>query len=345
MTSRSDPYKILGVSQAASAEDIKKAYRNLAVKYHPDRNKDDSAAEEKFKEVASAYDILGNENRRAEYDAGPDLNSFNFSDSSGFGFDFEDIFGDLFGARPQHRRQSQKGRNINIDLQVDFESAVFGCDQRIKVPRRAECSGCQGTGKGSKSSTQQCPTCAGAGHIKTQQGFMSIATTCNQCSGTGTVIKNPCSECHGLGRVDVTQEFVLKIPAGIDSGHKLCVAGMGEPGIRGGNPGDMIIRIIVQESSKFRRDGCDVHSNIFVSFTDAILGRKVSVDTLYGSEDILIPTGTQPGAALRIRSSGIPRLNHTSMGDHYIHVKIKIPQKISAEQRLLLEKFDALTVS
>jgi molecular chaperone DnaJ len=345
MTMKTDLYEILGVSRSTSPEDIKKAYRKLAVKYHPDKNKDNPEAENKFKEVAAAYEILGDKNRRAEYDAAPDLSSFGFGTEE-FGFDFADVFSDLFGhgQRRTHRR-SQKGRNINVDLQIDFESSVFGCDQKVEIPRRADCPTCNATGVGDESTIHHCAPCAGTGHIKTRQGFMSIATTCTSCGGSGKIIRNPCVECNGMGNVNMTQSFTLKIPAGIDTGHKLRVDAMGEPGVRGGQSGDMIIRIIVKESKEFRRDGCDVHSNVFVSFIDAILGRQISVNTLYGTENIRVPAGTQPGAVLRIRSSGVPRLNHTAMGDHHVHVKIKVPKDITPEQKELLEKFDALSKS
>jgi molecular chaperone DnaJ len=303
--------------------------------------------------VSAAYEILGDKNRRAEYDVGPDLSSFGFGSGPDpgfgpeeFGFDFADVFGDLFGnRRPKTRPRTQKGRNINVDLQIDFESSVFGCDQKVEIPRRADCPTCNATGIGDESTIHHCAPCAGSGHIKTRQGFMSIATTCTSCGGSGKTIRNPCVECNGIGHINVSQAFTLKVPAGIDTGHKLRVDGMGEPGIRGGRPGDMIIRILVKESKEFRRDGCDVHSNIFVSFIDAILGRQISVNTLYGAENIRVPAGTQPGAVLRIRSSGVPRLNHTAMGDHYVHVKIRVPKDITPEQKELLEKFDVLNKS
>ena len=345
-----DPYKVLGISKDASADDIKKAYRKLAMKYHPDRNKDNPGAEEKFKEVSSAYGVLSDPQRRAQYDSGPNLGGFGFGSDFGFqseefGFDFADIFGDLFGAthRRGGRRKSQKGRNINFDLHLGFEDAAYGCDQKIEIPRKASCAQCSGTGASAGSTIHSCNVCSGAGRIKTQQGFMTVVTECNSCGGTGKTVKDPCTGCAGTGRVNVSEEIVIKIPAGVDTGHKLKIDRMGEPGIRGGPPGDMIIRIVVKDSNKFRREGCDVHSNIFVTFTDAVLGKQIPVETLHGTEKIVIPPGTQPGAVFRIRSSGIPRLNHTSIGDHYVHVKIKTPKNITKEQRALLEKFDELS--
>lgn len=346
---KSDPYKILGVPQSATQEEIKKAYRKLAIQHHPDKNGDNPDAADKFKEISSAHEIIGDKQRRAEYDA---RGSFNFGGHPG-GMDINDIFGDVFGGfgdifgrKTTHGAQprDRKGRNINVDLQVSFETAAFGCNREVEVPKVAPCSTCSGTGAKPGSQIESCRKCGGSGHLMTQQGFMSITTTCPECLGSGRVVGNPCGDCRGSGQTEVRESFMLEVPPGVNTGTKIRVVGRGESGVGAGPPGDMIVRIIVRESDKFRREGYNVHSTITIPFTKASLGGKETVETLHGKEDIKIPPGLQPGTALRISNSGIPMLNHMGVGDHYVHVKVQIPSKMTQEQKDLLRKFEELCV-
>lgn len=347
----SDPYKVLGVSSDAPQDEIKKAYRKLAVKYHPDKNKDSAEASEKFKEISGAYEILGCEEKRAEYDA---RGSFSFGGGSrataeGFNFDmFSDVFGgfgDLFGRRTTQGAQPQnkKGRNINVDLHVSFETAAFGCKRTVEVPRPSDCLTCNGSGADPGTRQENCSNCGGSGHIMTRQGHMSITTSCPHCHGIGRLITDPCRDCNGSGQTQNVDSFMLEIPPGVDTGTKLCVSGKGDPGMGSAPHGDMIVRITVLDSDKFRREGYDVHSNIAIPFTTACLGGESSVETLHGTETIKIPPGVQPNSVLRIPSSGIPMLNHIGAGDHYVHVKVRIPKTLTEEKRSLLEKFMSLS--
>lgn len=346
----SNPYATLGVSPDASQEEIKKAYRKLAVKYHPDKNKDNVEATDKFKEISAAYEILGDTTKRAEYDA---RGSFDFGFGSpppGFDFDiFGDVFGgfgEMFGRKTSQgaRPRNQKGRNINIDLQISFETAVFGGQRTIEVPKKSHCRPCAGSGAKPGSDQETCKDCGGSGHLMIRQGFMSVTTTCPKCRGFGKIASDPCIDCHGSGKVDSVDSFGLDIPPGVDTGVKLRIVGRGEEGLGNAPPGDMIIRIVVNESNKFRRDGYDVHSNVTISLTKACLGGEEMVETLHGNETLKIPSGIQPGTVLRIASTGIPMLNHMGVGDHYVHVKVQIPKSLTEEQRELLENLEKLQV-
>jgi molecular chaperone DnaJ len=341
-----DPYEVLGVGREASQEEIKKAYRKLALKYHPDRNPGDKSAEERFKEASAAYQIVGDPERRAQFDR---FGHAAFDQQSGFGgFDFSagfedlfsDIFGDFFGAgRGRSRGRSRRGEDLRYDLEIQFEEAAFGCEKRVAVPRWKGCEACAGRGAKSGTAPRTCPSCRGSGQMRFQQGFFSIAKTCTQCGGEGSIIADPCETCGGGGRVRVTQNLNLKVPPGIDNGSRLKLRGEGEAGLAGGPSGDLYVIISVAEHPLFTRQGKDIVCELPVSFTQVALGAELEVPTLEDKAKLKIPAGTQTGAVFRLKGKGIPDLQGYGRGDELVRVHVDVPRKLSARQRELLEEY------
>jgi len=357
-----DYYEMLGISPNASSEDIKKAYRRLAVKYHPDKNRDNSKeAEEKFKEVSEAYKILSDGEKRKIYDqyghaglqadlgaggggfTGSDFDPFTIfneffgqrSSSGGGGGIFDNLFGGRTGVR-----EGQPGSDLRYNLEITFKEAAFGTEKEIQVPRYETCSNCRGSGVKSGSSPQTCPSCGGTGSIAVSQGFFSMSRTCTQCHGRGTIIKDPCKECRGSGRVRRTRRVKVKIPAGIDNGSHLRLAGQGEAGLRGGPTGDLYITIRVRPHPIFKREGDTVICEIPITFTRAALGGEIRVPTLNGRARLKVPPGTQTNKIFRLRKMGIPHLHSSGRGDQWVKVIIETPVNLSAEQKQLLKRFE-----
>lgn len=355
-----DYYEILGISRDASPEEIKKAYRKLAIKYHPDRNPDNSKeAEEKFKEVSEAYKILSDPEKRQIYDqyghAGLEAEVGAGAGFGGFGFDpfkiFEevfgresfggDIFGDFFGHRAR-ARQAQPGSDLHYTLEISFEEAVFGTEKEIRANRYEPCSSCRGSGIRPGSGSQTCPTCRGTGYVSVSQSFFSISRTCTQCQGKGTIIRDPCRQCRGTGRIRTTRKIKVKIPAGIDHGAHLRLGGQGEAGLRGGPPGDLYVSLRVKPHPIFERDGNNIICEVPISFAQAALGGKVSVPTLNGKVKLTIPPGTQTNKIFRLRGKGIPYLHSPNRGDQWVKVVVETPVHLSEQQKELLRKLDEL---
>ena len=351
---QSDYYEVLGVSRSASPEEIKKAYRRLAMQWHPDRNPDDKkSAEENFKKAAEAYSILSDPQKRVQYDR---FGHAGVSGTGGFGgFDptifseFSDIlgdffgFGDFFGAGTQRRRtRAQRGNDLRYDLTIGFEEAVFGTKTRIKIPHSQTCSVCGGSGAKAGTQAVPCRTCGGRGAVRYQQAFLTISRTCSACSGTGQVLDDPCKNCRGEGRVRGEKTLSVNVPAGVDSGSRLRIVGEGEAGLQGGPPGDLYVFVHVQDHPIFERDGDDLVCTIPASFAQAALGATIEIPTLDGNETLTIPQGTQTGARFRIRGKGVPHLNGHGRGDLHVFVRVTTPTRLSKEQRRLLEELAAL---
>lgn len=345
-----DYYEVLGVERGASTQEIKSAYRKLAVQFHPDRNSGDKAAEEKFKEAAEAYSVLSDSQKRAQYDrfghASVGNTGFGGFDPDIFA-DFSDIlgdffgFGDLFGGSRRRRGQAQRGADLRYDLEVDFEDAVFGTKAKIKVPQARPCQKCRGTGADPEAGTAVCTTCGGHGQVRFQQGFFAISRTCSTCQGTGRIIKKPCDECKGTGRIQKEKVLELRIPAGVEHGSRLRVPGEGEAGFGGGPAGDLYVIISVREHPFFKRQGDDVYCEIPVSITQAALGAEIKVPTLEGDHRLRVAAGTQSGTLFRLRGKGVASVNGTGRGDQVIRVLVRTPTKLNQRQRELLEALAA----
>ena len=353
-----DYYEVLGVDKSASADDIKKAYRKLAMKYHPDRNPGDKSAEEKFKEVGEAYEVLSDADKRSRYDsygfAGVDPN-FNPNAGGGFGggfggagFDFGDIFGDFFGGGASSRSASQnaprRGENVMARLELTFEEAAFGCEKEVSAPRIENCPTCHGTGS-ADGKIETCSRCHGTGQEQVVQSFMGMrmqtATTCSQCGGRGKIIKTPCGTCKGKGKVRKNNRVKVTVPAGIDNGQTLRVRSEGCVGANGGPNGDLLVEVRVRAHETFVRDGYDVRCAVPISFTQAALGAEIQVPTLEGNVPYTIPEGTQTGKEFVIRDKGIPELNNSRRrGDLRFTVVVETPTKLTREQKELLRKLD-----
>jgi len=345
-----DYYEILGVDRNASKQQIKTAYRKKAVENHPDRNKGDKEAEERFKEAAEAYSVLSDDDKRAHYDrfghaASPGNGAGGFSgfDPETFG-DFSDIlgdffgFGDIFGGGRSRRSRSSKGNDLRYDLTVEFEEAVFGFSPKIKVRKAEVCKDCNGSGADPAHGTETCSACGGQGQIRFQQGFFTVSRTCSSCQGKGKVIKSPCKSCHGSGRVQKEKVLEVKIPAGVESGNRLRVAGEGEPGTNGGPPGDLYVFISVKPHPFFKREGDHIYCEIPITITQAALGTVVQVPTLQGKEKLRIPEGTQSGTTFRFRGRGVNSLSGRGKGDQHVKVIVRTPTKLNEKQRKLLQE-------
>lgn len=350
-----DYYEILGVAKNASDEDIKKAYRKLAMKYHPDRNPDSKGAEEKFKEAKEAYEMLSDPGKREAYDryghAGvdPNMGGGGFGAGAGgfggFSDAFGDIFGDIFGQGARGGRggpQVYRGADLRYNLEITLEQAAHGFDTTIRVPSWSECDTCHGSGAKPGTSPATCTTCGGQGQVRMQQGFFSIQQTCPKCHGTGKIIPNPCPSCSGAGRIKRNKTLEVKIPAGIDDGMRIRSSGNGEPGMNGGPPGDLYVEIRIKPHQVFQRDGDDLHCEIPVSFAKAALGGEVEVPTLNGKASFTLPEGTQSGKTFRLRGKGIKGVRSGYAGDLFCHVVVETPVKLTDRQKELLQEFEQL---
>jgi molecular chaperone DnaJ len=347
-----DYYEILGVDRGASQQEVKSAYRKLAVKYHPDRNPGDGGSEELFKEAAEAYSVLSDPSKRQQYDrfghAGVGGGGFGGFDPDIFS-DFSDIlgdffgFGDVFGSSSRRRRsqQAHRGADLRYDLAVDFEDAVFGTKVKIKVPRAKPCKTCQGTGADPKHGPAVCSTCAGRGQVRFQQGFFTISRTCGHCRGTGRIIKEPCADCRGQGRIQQEKVLEIGIPGGVETGSRLRISGEGEAGFNGGPPGDLYVVISVHEHPTFERQGDDIFCEVPVSITQAALGADIMVPTLEGEQRLRVPEGTQTGAVFRLRGKGVTNVNGMGRGDQLVRVVVSTPTRLTRRQRELLEELAA----
>jgi len=359
MSTKRDYYEILGVERTATAAELKSAYRKLAHQHHPDKNPDDKAAEDKFKEVSEAYAVLSDEQKRTVYDrfghagfggGGGGAEGFPFG-PGGFGAGFgggnlNDIFGDIFGevfgkAGRRERQPRNRGADLRYNLELAFEEAAFGCETRVKLPRPKRCERCGGSGsKTGKES--RCPACDGAGEQRFQQGFFAVSRTCSRCGGRGAVLADPCELCHGDGRVEGDAELTLRVPPGLDNGARIRLTGEGEPGPRGGPPGDLYVVVQVRDHPLFAREDQNVLCEIPISFTQAALGAQIDVPTLDGKVKMKIPAATQSGRIFRLKEKGIPSPNGHRRGDQLVKVTVETPTQLTREQRELLERFAQL---
>ena len=347
-----DYYEVLGVARGANEQEIKSAYRKLALQFHPDRNPDDPEAEEKFKEASEAYAVLVDGQKRAAYDrfghAGLGSSGFGGFDPSAFQ-DFSDIFsdlfgfGDIFGGGGRRRTRAQRGADLREDITIAFEEAVFGAEHEVKIRRHETCDVCAGSGAAPGKAVTTCRTCGGAGQARYQQGFLTIARTCPTCKGTGQVISDPCEKCHGHGRVVHQRTMPVRIPAGVEDGTRMRFGGQGESGTFGGPPGDLYVVLHVKEHPLFEREGNDLYCAVPISFTQAVLGAEIKIPTLDGEHTLRVPEGTQSGTAFRVRHKGVPVLNGHGKGDLFVEVRIQTPNKLNKRQRELLEELHKLS--
>ena len=349
--SKRDYYEILAVSRTATDQEVKSAYRRLAVKYHPDKNPNDASAEEKFKEAAEAYSVLSDPEQRKRYDrfghAGVSSSAAGAGSWGAPGFGgIEDILGDLFGfgdvfggGRGGSRRTSaQRGADLRYDLEITLEEAANGMTAQLRIPRLESCETCKGSGAASGSQPENCSTCAGTGQVRYQQGFFSVARTCHVCRGTGKVIKNPCADCNGTGRVEREKQLEVKVPAGVETGSRLRVSGEGQAGTQGGPAGDLYVVIHVAEHEQFERQGSNLYEAVPITFAQAALGADIMVKTLDSEEKLKIPMGTQTGTVFRLRGKGMPALGGRGRGDLFVSVTVITPTTLTREQRRLLEQ-------
>ncbi len=344
-----DYYQTLKVDQSSTAEEIKKAYRKLALKYHPDRNPNNKEAEERFKEAAEAYEVLGDAKKRQIYDQygidglrnsgyqGPG----NFNDIfSSFGDIFDDLFS--FGGARQTQNGPIRGADLRFDLNITFMDAALGTEKEIEITRADTCDECRGSGTREGREAETCPECRGRGQVIRSQGFFRVSTTCPTCRGEGRVIKDPCKVCNGHGLKEISKRLSLKIPAGVDHGARMRVSGEGEGGRHHGPPGDLYVFLYVEPHEFFLRDGADIHLRLPLSMTRAALGCSIEVPTIHGEKTLEVPAGTQSGDTLRLKKQGIPRLRGGGTGDMIIEVDVKTPKKLSSRQKELLEEFAVL---
>ncbi len=340
-----DYYEILNIDRNASDAEIKKAYRRIAMKFHPDRNPDDADADAKFKEATEAYEVLSDGEKRSAYDqfghAGVDPQSGGFGAGAGsFSDIFGDVFGDIFGGGGGRSRGGpQRGSDLQYTLELDLEQAVKGTTVTIKVPRLVACETCDGSGAKPGSSPTNCSTCGGVGQVRMQQGFFSVQQTCPNCRGRGTIISDPCRDCHGQGRVEERKSLSVKVPAGVDTGDRIRLSGEGEAGPSGGPSGDLYVQVSVREHAIFERDGKHLYCEVPISFVDACLGGELEVPTLDGRVKLKIPAETQTGKLFRLRGKGVVPVRGGSAGDLLCRVVVETPVSLNRRQKDLLEEF------
>lgn len=360
MAAKRDYYEVLGAERGATQDELKKAYRKLAVKYHPDKNPGDKAAEDKFKELGEAYDVLSDEQKRAAYDrhghaafqagggggGGGGRGGFHdpfdifrevFGGGGGGGGIFEEFFGG--SGRPRGGSGAMRGSDLRYDLEITLEEAARGVEKQVELERAQPCEKCNGTGSSKPGGVKSCPTCGGAGQVITTRGFFQVQQPCPDCSGTGQIISNPCPDCRGQGRVEKTGRIKLRIPAGITENARLRSSGNGEAGFRGGPAGDLYVVIHVKRHEVFEREDDDLFCEVPISFSKATLGGEVMVPTLDGKAALKIPSGTQSATVFRLRGKGMPRLNSTSKGDLMVRVQVEVPTNLNAEQKEKLKAF------
>ena len=346
MAAKRDYYDVLGVSTNASDAEIKKAFRRLAMKYHPDRNPDNSEAEDKFKEAKEANDILSDQQKRAAYDqfghAGVSTSAGGPSaqGNSGFGDIFDSVFGDIFGAQGRGGQRVQSGANLRYDLEMSLENAIAGTAIKIRVPRLVTCNACSGSGARRGSSPVQCTNCNGAGQVRMQQGFFSVQQTCPKCRGQGKVISDPCNTCRGQGRTRDSRTISVKVPPGVDTGDRIRLSGEGEAGEFGAPSGDLYVHVIVREHEIFTREGSDIFCEIPISFAAAALGREIEIPTLDGKVKLRIPPETQSGNLFRLRGKGVRSVRSSARGDLLCRVVVETPVNLNRKQKDVLEQFE-----
>jgi len=350
--SKQDYYELLGVSRDASDRDIKKAYRRLAMKYHPDRNPDDEAAELKFKEISEAYEVLSDAQKKAAYDQ---YGHAGLGGQGGMGGGFEggfsdifgDVFGDMFGGggggRGRGRSSVRRGADLRYNLDLSLEEAVRGCEKTLKVPTYVSCETCDGSGAKKGTTAKTCGTCGGAGQVRMQQGFFAVQQTCPTCHGEGKVISDPCNVCHGQGRTQKTKTLEVKIPSGVDTGDRIRLSGEGEAGAHGGPSGDLYVQVNVKDHPIFERDGANLYCEVPISFVDAALGGELNVPTLDGQVKLKIPAETQTGKMFRLRGKGVKPVRGGALGDLMVRAVVETPVSLTSRQKELLEEFRVST--
>jgi molecular chaperone DnaJ len=356
--SKKDYYELLGVGRNATEQELKSAYKRLAIRYHPDKNPGDAAAEETFKEVAEAYSVLSNAEQRARYDrfghagVSGSAGAGNWG-AQGFG-GIEDILGDLFGfgdvfggraggsAGGGRRSSAQRGADLRYDLEITLEESAAGMTAQLRIPRLETCDTCTGTGAENGTQAETCATCSGAGQVRYQQGFFSVARTCGACRGTGRIIKSPCETCKGAGRTEHERQLEVKVPAGVETGSRLRITGEGEGGASGGGSGDLYVVIHVKEHEQFERQGSNLYAAVPVTFAQAALGAEIMVHTLNGEQPLKIPAGTQTGTVFRLKGQGMPVLGGRGHGDLFVSVALRTPTTLTRDQRRLLEELSKI---
>jgi molecular chaperone DnaJ len=350
-----DYYEILGVARNADQDTIKKAYRKLAMQFHPDKNPGNKEAEEKFKEAAAAYEVLSSPDKRARYDrfghaafAQGGGGQQGFHDVEDIFSSFSDIFGDFFGGMgPRSRGRGRstgpaRGSDLRYICEITLKDVVNGIEKDIQFDTEESCNECNGSGAAKGSHPETCPTCGGAGQVVSSQGFFSVATTCPTCHGQGRIVRNPCANCNGRGRVKASRKIRVNIPAGVDTGTQLRVSGEGEGGLRGGSPGDLYVEIRVRDDDRFQRHGLDLLSQVEVSYLQALLGAELEVDTIEGTAKITVPAGTNSGERVRLEKHGIPSLRGAGRGSLYYEVAVEMPKKLTKDEEKLLREIAKL---
>lgn len=348
--SKRDYYEILGVDKSVNEADLKKAYRRLAMKHHPDRNPDNAESETKFKEAKEAYDVLSDAEKRAAYDQfghaafeggmGGGAGGFG-AGAGGFGDIFGDMFGDIFGGGGGGRQRQRRGADLRYNLELSLEDAVRGTEVNITVPRMSGCKTCSGSGAKPGSSPSQCGTCHGQGQVRIQQGFFSVQQACPQCNGKGTIVSDPCNDCHGQGRVKENKKLSVKIPAGVDEGDQIRLSGEGEGAGGGGVNGDLYVSVSLKTHSIFTRDGVDLHCTVPISYATLALGGELEVPTLEGRAKLKVPAGTQSGKMFRLRGKGVKNVRNAGfVGDLYCEVVVETPVNLTKRQKELLQELD-----
>lgn len=361
MANNRDYYEILGVARGAEKDSIKKAYRQIAMKYHPDRNPNDKAAEDKFKEAAEAYDVLSNEEKRARYDRfghagvkgmggfGGGPGGAGFHDINDIFSAFGDVFSDFFGgAGPGHqgqrgrsRSRARRGSDLRYHLEIELKDVLTGVQKEVQFDTEESCKTCDGSGAVSGSKPISCLTCGGSGQVVRQQGFFAMATTCHTCRGEGQTIKDPCTKCHGKGRTHARRKLAINVPAGVDTGSQLRLSGEGEAGYFGGGPGDLYVELQVKSEAGFEREGQTLHAELSISYLQALLGAKINCTTLSGAKDVVVDPGSHDGTQVRLKGEGLPSIRSAHRGDLIYHIKVTYPKKLNKKEEELLRTIAA----